>query len=567
VFDVGFSLGPSQEEAILSVLRCHHPKYGDFSDDEIMKRSPKDETLAAWAEHEQISYLPNASGLANKVLVERFDLTALQRGRCVPLIDFQGTLYIGASDPNNIVGIDHCRQRCPNHSVAIYLVSVTEVGRVLESLSLDMGPTQEELETLDEVGSSGSEGATYDISTQHEDPTHKMVQSILQQAIRENASDVHFHLEGDEFYFKLRIDGDRTRPYPIESKLRSRLDSILLNISGLSTENKKEPCDGRFTIVNVGRKIDVRYARHPTASGYHVTCRLLDKSSFTPTLGTGSLAFDEDSLIWLRRVMALPSGIIVMSGPTGSGKSTTLNAMLREVNRDSTCILTLENPVEEEIRGIAHCNLRDDKDFGPYWKVFLRSDPDTVLIGEVRDLTTAEAAVTAALTGHKVYTTLHTQSAAEIIVRLKDLGVDTYKITGALKAACAQRLVKLLCPACKQQGKLSDRQMELYKLDPQWRERDVWIKGSDSAVEHCPHCSGRGYKGRTAVLEILPMMPEIGAKICSSGEIDAYSIERAVREKFPSLPSLRTSGLNLVTTGITDVESVASQIDLVFGEK
>ena len=205
-------------------------------------------------------------------------------------------------------------------------------------------------------------------------------------------------------------DGDIGDKVEIPMKLKDRLDAFLLNLMKLPTEirNTAPGISGRFTISYFHRPIDIRYERHRTYRGYHVTMRLLDKSNINVTLGKGTLAFDDETMFALNKVMKIPAGIIVMSGPTGSGKSTTLNAILRELNRPDVNILTLENPVEDEVPGITHCDLKSPKEFKPMIASFMRSDPDIILMGEVRDIESAELAIEAAVTGHKVLTTIHT---------------------------------------------------------------------------------------------------------------------------------------------------------------
>ncbi|WP_256199738.1 GspE/PulE family protein [Verrucomicrobium spinosum] len=303
----------------------------------------------------------------------------------------------------------------------------------------------------------------------------------------------------------------------------------------------------------------MRYERHRTYRGYHVTMRLLDKTHLEARLGMGTLAFDEETLFELEKAMAVPTGIIVMSGPTGSGKSTTLNAMLRELNRPEDNILTLENPVEDEIPGVTHCDLRDSSEFKPMITSFMRSDPDIILMGEVRDRESAELAIEAAITGHKVLTTIHTPRASQIIERFEQLGMERWKIAQTLKAACAQRLVKLLCPACREkQTGLSEREVRLFQLDPAWLQRTVYTHRK----EGCPECKGRGYAGRTAILEILPISPRIGDAL-AKGQITPFELEQAIRKE-SNLPSLRDNGLKLLEAGRTDMDALRKVLDLTY---
>jgi len=392
----------------------------------------------------------------------------------------------------------------------------------------------------------------------------------MARAVKERASDIHFKVEKDLFYYTMRIDGDLGNKVEIPMKLRDRLDAYLLNLMKLPTEqrNTSPGISGRFAISYFKRTIDIRYERHRTYRGYHITMRLLDKGNIEVTLGKGSLAFDDTTLFELYRMMKVPAGIIVMSGPTGSGKSTTLNAILRELNRPEVNILTLENPVEDEIPGVTHCDLKNAGEFKPMISSFMRSDPDIILMGEVRDIDSAELAIEAAVTGHKVLTTIHTQRASQIIERFEQLGIERWKIAQTLKAACAQRLVKILCPQCKVAlDGVSDDDRRLFNLDASWANTPTFAKSKNG----CPECRHSGYIGRTAILELIPITPKISDQL-SKGEISPFDLEEIILDqasKSPdsnqsNLPSLRSSGLRLLREGKIDLPSLSKVIDMTY---
>jgi len=287
--------------------------------------------------------------------------------------------------------------------------------------------------------------------------------------------------------------------------------------------------------------------------------RLLDKTHLEARLGMGTLAFDKETLFQLEKAMAVPSGIIVMSGPTGCGKSTTLNAMLRELNHAEDNILTLENPVEDEIPGVTHCDLRDSTEFKPMISSFMRSDPDIIMMGEVRDRESAELAIEAAITGHKVLTTIHTPRASLVIERFQQLGTERWKIAQTLKAACAQRLVKVLCNSCREKTTgIAEHDLRMFHLDSSWTNRAVYVH----RVGGCENCKGTGYSGRTAILEILPISPKVGDAL-AKGEITPFELEQQIRRD-SKVPSMRDNGLKLLAEGKTDLDALRKQLDMTY---
>ncbi|MGB1129488.1 MAG: GspE/PulE family protein, partial [Haloferula sp.] len=438
----------------------------------------------------------------------------------------------------------------------------SEISRAIESVASNSGPSRSDLEAID-VEDNDDEIRDFDVTTDYSEPMAQLVATIMADAVKTRASDIHFKVEKEVFYYSFRVDGDLQQKIEIPMKLKDRLDAFLLNLMKLPTEirNTTPGISGRFTISYFHRPIDIRFERHRTYRGYHTTMRLLDKGHINVTLGKGTLAFDEETLFELYKVMKVPAGIIVMSGPTGSGKSTTLNAILRELNRPEVNILTLENPVEDEVPGITHCDLKSPAEFKPMISSFMRSDPDIILMGEVRDIESAELAIEAAVTGHKVLTTIHTPRASQIIERFEQLGIERWKIAQTLKAACAQRLIKVLCPYCKEQQEgVSKEDRRVFCLDESWGSTPIYTAAPDG----CAECRNTGYSGRTAILEIIPITPKVSDQL-SKGEISPYELEVKIQEE-GILPNLRKAGLRLLREGKTDLPAISKVIDMTYSD-
>lgn len=549
-------------DQIIGVLKAHDPALGEISHDQVPARVSKASLMGAIGEINNLPFFPRIREFAEPGLVKQCEPIVLTRGMFAPVCRHKGDLIVAVSDPWNPLAEDYLSLKFPEFEVHKVLTLSSEIARLIESVTTTTGPSRTELESI-EVEDIDDRILDFDVTGRHDEPIAQLVATFLAEAIKRQASDIHLKVEKEVFYCMYRVDGDLGFRTEIPMKLKDRVDAFLLNLMKLATEKRSTSpgISGRFTVSYLNRSIDIRYERHRTYRGYHVTMRLLDKSHINVTLGKGNLAFDSETLFELRRVMRVPSGIIVMSGPTGSGKSTTLNAMLRELNRPEDNILTLENPVEDEIAGVTHCDLKDSSEFKPMITSFMRSDPDIILMGEVRDKDSAELAVEAAITGHKVLTSIHTPRASQIIERFEQLGLERWKIAQTLKAACAQRLLKLLCPHCKiAESGTSENDRRTFNLGQEWATRPVFRASPGGCVE----CGGTGYRGRSAILEIIPITPKI-SDLLSRGEISPYELEVRIANE-GKLPNLRTTGLRYYAEGKTDLHALAKVIDLTYSE-
>jgi len=559
----GIKFNSIVSEQILTCLREHDPSFGNLTHDQVANRVTRPVFMSALGEINGLPFLPKLAEFCEPSLLEKCDPAILTREGFAPICITGGALLVAIANPWSQLPDEYLSLRFPDFRLDKVVTTSSEISRSIERLSGNGGPNQSTLDEI-EVEEDDDKIQDFNVSTEYEEPIAHLAATILSAATKLRASDIHFKVEKEVFYYSFRVDGDIGDKIEIPMKLKDRIDAFFLSLMKLPAEirNTRPGISGRFTISYFHRPIDIRYERHRTYRGYHITMRLLDKSHINVTLGKGSLAFDDETLFELDRVMKVPSGIIVMSGPTGSGKSTTLNAMLRELNRPDVNILTLENPVEDEIAGVTHCDLKSADEFKPMITSFMRSDPDIILMGEVRDLESAELAVEAAVTGHKVLTTIHTPRASQIIERFEQLGIERWKIAQTLKAACAQRLLKLLCPHCKiKMNGVDERELRIFNLGEEWSDRVVYKANK----EGCSECRQSGYSGRSAILEIIPITPKISDEL-SKGTLTPYELELRVQDE-GKLPGLRKSGLKSFREGKTDLAALSKVIDMTYTDE
>ena len=557
----GISFNELISRQIMGELAEHDPSYAELAQNQISNRVTRYSFMAAVAKINGLPFFPKLAEFCDGTLHAACDSAVMTRGFFAPLcLSGNDKLIVALANPWSSLPEEYLAPRFPNHEIIKIVTLASEISRAIESVATNNGPSRSDLEAID-VEDIDDGVHDFDVTTDYAEPMAQLIATIMADAVKTRASDVHFKVEKETFYYCFRVDGDLGNKVEIPMKLKDRLDAFLLNLMKLPTEirNTAPGISGRFTISYFHRTIDIRYERHRTYRGYHITMRLLDKSNINVTLGKGTLAFDDETMFALNKVMKIPAGIIVMSGPTGSGKSTTLNAILRELNRPEVNILTLENPVEDEVPGITHCDLKSAKEFKPMIASFMRSDPDIILMGEVRDIESAELAIEAAVTGHKVLTTIHTARASQIIERFEQLGLERWKIAQTLKAACAQRLVKLLCSYCKEPATgIEELDRKTFCLDESWANVPIFVAKSGG----CQECRNTGYSGRTAILEIIPITPKISDQL-SKGEMSPYELEVKIAEE-GILPNLRRSGLRLLRDGKTDLAAVSKVIDMTY---
>ncbi len=392
-------------------------------------------------------------------------------------------------------------------------------------LEPETGETSEDLEHLRDMAS--------------EAPVIRLVNALIAQAVEKRASDIHLEPFEKEFRVRFRIDGVLYNQEPPPRELKAAIISRVKLMARLNIAERRLPQDGRIKIKTLGREVDLRVSTLPTLYGESVVMRLLDRSA-TEFFDLRRLGFDEHMLARMEYYTSLPHGILLVTGPTGSGKSTTLYSALKRINRPGVKIITIEDPVEYQMDGInqIHVNPQIGLTFAAGLRHIVRQDPDVIMVGEIRDRETADIAIRAALTGHFVYSTLHTNDAPSAITRLTDMGVENYLISSSLVAVLAQRLVRVICPRCKVEDEP--------RITPQGETIGTW-RGLG-----CEHCFGTGYSGRVGIFELMEMNDEIRKLIMRNA--DATEIAAAARRH--GMRTLREDGWEKVRAGVTTAQEV-----------
>jgi general secretion pathway protein E len=414
-------------------------------------------------------------------------------------------------------------------------------------------------ETLDRLATALEEEPRDLLEAADEAPIIKLVNSLLFEAVKKRASDIHIEPFERDLMIRYRIDGVLYNVLTPPKRLQASIISRIKIMAGLNIAEKRLPQDGRIGIKIAGRDVDIRVSAIPTAHGERLVLRLLDKGNLL--LKLSEIGLQPDRLGTLDQLIRLSHGIVLVTGPTGSGKTTTLYAALNTINAPDKNIITIEDPIEYQLRGVGQMqiNPKITLTFAAGLRSILRQDPDVIMVGEIRDGETAEIAIHASLTGHLVFSTLHTNDAAGAVTRLLDMGIEPFLVASSVVAIVAQRLVRVLCPACRQAYRPTPA--ELAKLGigsfrPLPAEPGP---GPDPATSvmffkagGCPECLDTGYRGRIGIYEILVMDDEVRALILAKADANAIKA-RAVER---GMTTLREDGARKVLDGVTTTEEV-----------
>ncbi|MBW7904018.1 MAG: Flp pilus assembly complex ATPase component TadA [Phycisphaerae bacterium] len=417
-----------------------------------------------------------------------------------------------------------------------------------------IGELISEMSTDEALSKHADRGESIDLAELQEmaesNTVKKLVNLVLLQAIKDKASDVHFEPFEDEFKMRYRIDGVLFEMVPPPKFVAMAVASRVKVMAGLDIAERRLPQDGRIELLVEKRPVDLRVSVLPTMFGESVVLRVLDRAQVN--LDLEQVGFREEELGVFRQLIDKPHGIVIVTGPTGSGKTTTLYSALRELNSPEIKILTAEDPVEYDIDGMIQCQIKSEigLTFARLLRSFLRQDPDVILVGEIRDLETAQIAVQASLTGHLVFSTLHTNDAPSSIARLLDLGMEAFLITATLEGILAQRLVRRICTNCKEEYKPTEQQLMELGLLPEDVAGRVFYYGAG-----CDYCNNTGYRGRLGIFELMVMDDELRELIMNQGSTAV--LRNASRKR--GMRTLRESGLLAIYDGVTTIEEVVRE--------
>ncbi|WP_433725375.1 GspE/PulE family protein [Actinoplanes sp. CA-051413] len=484
-----------------------------------------------------VGYSPDPAAL------KRIPLPVVLRHRVLGLAINDGELVVGVTDPGDVVALDDIRAST-GMTIRPVVVARSEVRRIIERLqreSSDLGDLADS--SLDEQPMAAQATSADDA------PIVRYVNNLIEQAVQNRASDLHLEPTEDEMRVRYRIDGVLHELDTVPRGVMAALTSRLKIMSGVDITERRIPQNGRITVTIRDRQVDLRTATLPTVWGEKIVLRVLDTGGID--LDLAKLGFTQHNLNRFSESFTKPHGMLLVTGPTGSGKSTTLYATLGRISKPEINVITVEDPVEYRLRGVnqVQVNAKAGLTFAAVLPAILRSDPDVVLIGEIRDGNTAQIAVEASLTGHLVLSTLHTNDAPGAVTRLTEMGIEPFLVGSSLDCVLAQRLARRLCDWCKEAYLPTDEELE----GARWPVHDLKIPEALYRPVGCRNCANTGYRGRVALHEVMPISPEIESlaiRRASSNEIREVALDQGMYE-------LRSDGLAKAAGGLTSIREVS----------
>ena len=543
-------MSPENARQIFSLMQAG--RTGKSEQELILERefAPEKEIARAVAFKYGLPLIALEGRTLDNNLIRCVDINVLKKHRVVPVgmsESAPNAMQLAMFNPMNAGAIEDI-ELLSRMTVEPVVSTATEIMNAIdrcygtETMRSAVDKFTKERQSL--VNNSVEEERNDDVSTA---PIVVLVNTLLEQAARQRASDIHVEALQESLRVRFRIDGVMYTRHKYSNELTNAVLARLKILAGMDIAEKRKPQDGRLTYFVDGREYDIRVSVLPTAYGEKCVMRLALKKSLNRN--KSMLGLNPDDMEKFDHIMSYPNGIVLVTGPTGSGKSTTLYTVLSEKNRDEVNIVTVEDPVEANIDGInqVQVNPKADLTFASALRSILRQDPDIIMIGEIRDVETAMIAIQASITGHLVVSTVHTNSAANTVTRLLDMGVDSYLIADSVVGIIAQRLVRRLCPTCKRMRPAEEYELEFMGRDPKV-PTDIW-----EAVG-CPSCNGTGYYGRIGVYEIMEVSTNIKRLInrrATAEELKKQALEDGMQ-------TLRMNASKLVLNGITSFQEILS---------
>ncbi len=492
-------------------------------------------------------------------LIRKTPADLMFRYNFVPLEAHDNVLAIAAADPGLVHSSDELQLLLGVKKLLIRVATARQISDLLKRTEQSQRVLEQATEAFALQASKEEEETEETISGDRltrdstASPVVRLVETIIFTALERRASDIHIEARDTEVAVKYRIDGVLQHAMqPIAKEHHSSVLSRIKVLSELDIAERRVPQDGRFRVKYKGRYIDLRVSIMPASHGEDAVLRVLDKETLSEKFANLTLdvvGFSAEELYRFRRYIHEPYGMVLVTGPTGSGKTTTLYAAINEIKSDDDKFITIEDPVEYQVRGITQIPVNEKKGltFARGLRSILRHDPDKIMVGEIRDQETAQIAIQSALTGHLVFTTVHANNVTDVIGRFVNMGVEPYNFVSALNCILAQRLVRVICPNCKRAKKYSPEELKELGLDP-----EVWANATLLEGVGCLECSGTGYHGRTAICELMDLTDRIREMIVDRRPTS--EIKRAAREE--GMATLRESGLAKIKAGITSVKEI-----------
>jgi len=549
------------QEHLEEALRIQKEKGGRLGEILIRLRYLKvEDLLEALGVQLEIPYVPRLDqAQIDRDLIRFIPIGFAKRHELVPLKSSSEKALVAISNPLNLFALDDLRvilRRDLSVTIAppgeilncihlIYERSSDSAEQVIETLNVD---------NLDELASGLNEPVDL-LEAADEAPIIRLVNSMMFEAVKRQASDIHLEPYERELAVRYRIDGILYNILTTPKRLQPSITSRIKIMAGLNIAEKRLPQDGRIGIRIAGQDVDIRVSAIPTAHGERLVLRLLDKTHHL--LSVQDLGLEENKLKQVGQLIRMSHGILLVTGPTGSGKTTTLYAALNEINSPDKNIITIEDPIEYQLKGIGQMqvNPKIDLTFANGLRSILRQDPDVIMVGEIRDVETAEIAIHASLTGHLVFSTLHTNDSAGAITRLLDMGIEPFLVSSSVVAIIAQRLIRKVCPACRVGYPPLPEELEKLGLESGLSASGGGKDGHGKIFyrgKGCTNCMNTGYRGRTGIYEILVLDDEIRNLILS--KTDANTIRNRAVEK--GMVTLKMDGSVKVVKGVTTTEEV-----------